>query len=140
MILRTKLKERAVDYCNAINPQIVAGAIITHYTRIEGNFIPDTHSLRKDKLGGRTSGCGCDYCTTLHKYVRARLVLHHLKNQLYKDYFYPPLNTLESLNQAIDKQYNYCLKLRHKLVKLGETMKVPNSIKRKKKYEKSEGN
>lgn len=130
------LQSRAVDYCNVINDQIVANVIMVRYNRDMNGYIPSLHILRHSKLG-RSIGCGCKYCLTLQRYVSSRLILHRLKKQRYWDFLQPPYDTIKKLNDAILKQNKYCFNLRNDLVVTGSAMKVPSSVKKRKKYERS---
>lgn len=129
------LKQRALEYANmtTINHKTMAKAVTMHYYRVEGKFEEINHTYKHDKTG-RSEGCGCDYCKILGYYVRARLRLHRLKKPLYNDHIVNPYRTVDELIEAINQQEKLCMRIRRKLVELGETMDVPNAIKRKAKY------
>jgi hypothetical protein len=127
-------RKRAIEYADLINLKIAENAMITVYKRIEGNFDQEQHEHRVDKTC-RTNGCHCDYCVAMNRYVRSKLVLHSLKRQLWRDEILGPYITLESLLRAIEEQEKHCKRLRGRAVKIAQDMQIPNSIKRKTKYE-----
>ena len=126
------IKLRVKEYCDLNNSIPMTRAYVVNFHRGQVQFNVLRHMREADKSGNET-GCGCEYCVTLQRYAGARKFLHRLYKQLYYEdnYQIGPLTTLEDSYKKIEKQEDYCVELRNKLVTLGENLEIPKSVKRK---------
>ena len=124
------IRKRAIEYANLHNNIPFVRALVIKFHREDEHFDLQFHLTHFDKKG-ETRGCGCKYCLTLFKYVETIKSKHRLNKKLEREDDIGPLASHIFIHNAIAKLGEIRKELREEMVILGETLKIPNTVKRK---------